>query len=86
LKKIKKDASPEISTRLKYLITSVNGDRMVKTIREFVDNNLLAMDSRALRDYVRKVQADINLTFFPDGSAKSVDIPIGLNFFWPDAI
>lgn len=86
LKKIKKDASPEISTRLKYLITSVNGDRMVKTIREFVDNNLLAMDSRALRDYVRKVQPDINLTFFPDGSEKSVDIPIGLNFFWPDAI
>jgi hypothetical protein len=38
LKKIKKDSSPEISTRLKYIITSVDGDREKKTIREFVDN------------------------------------------------
>jgi hypothetical protein len=24
------------------------------------------------------------LTFFPDGRDEKVDIPIGLNFFWPD--
>jgi hypothetical protein len=85
LKKIKKDSSPELSTRLKYIITSVNGDRTPKSIRDFVDNHLLAMDSRALREYIKKVQPDIDLTFFPDGSDKSVNIPIGLNFFWPDS-
>ena len=85
LKKIKKDSSPELSTRLKYIITSVNGDSTVKTIRDFVDNQLLAMDSRALREYIKKVQPDVDLTFFPDGSEKAVNIPIGLNFFWPDA-
>lgn len=84
LKKIKKDSSPELSTRLKYMITSVNGDTDVKTIREFVDNKLLAVDSRALREYVKKVQPDVDLTFFPEGRDKAVNIPIGLNFFWPD--
>jgi hypothetical protein len=84
LKKIKKDSSPELSTRLKYIITSVNGDTTPKVIRDFVDNHLLAMDSRALREYIKNVQPDVDLTFFPDGSEKAVNIPIGLNFFWPD--
>lgn len=85
LKKIKKDSSPQLSTRLKYIITSINEDRTPKAIRDFVDNHLLAMDSRALREYIKKVQPDIDLTFFPDGSDKAVNIPIGLNFFWPDS-
>jgi hypothetical protein len=25
------------------------------------------------------------MTFFPDGSNDKVNIPIGINFFWPDA-
>jgi hypothetical protein len=37
MKKIRPDSNPEISTRLKYIITSVDGDREKKTIREFVD-------------------------------------------------
>jgi len=84
LKKINKDNSPELSTRLKYLITSVNGERDKKDIREFVDNYLLAQDSRALREYVKEIQPDVDLTFFPDGDSNRVNIPIGLNFFWPD--
>ena len=84
LKKINKNASAELSTRLKYIITSVNGNRESKDIREFVDNMLLARDSRALREYIKEVQPDVDLTFFPDGSNQKVSIPIGLNFFWPD--
>jgi hypothetical protein len=84
LKKINKDASPELSTRLKYLITSVNGERDKKDIREFVDNYLLAQDSRALREYIREIQPDVDLTFFPDGSNDRINIPIGISFFWPD--
>ena len=38
LKKINKNASPEASTRLKYTLTSVNGETESKAIREFVDN------------------------------------------------
>lgn len=84
LKKINSNSSPELSTRLKYLITSVNGDRETKTIREFVDNHLLARDSRELRKYIKENQPDIDLTFFPEGTSTRVDIPIGVKFFWPD--
>jgi len=84
LKKINKNSSAELSTRLKYIITSVNGDRESKSIREFVDNYLLARDSRALREYIKEVQPDVDLTFIPNGSNEKVSIPVGLNFFWPD--
>jgi hypothetical protein len=84
LKKINKDNSPEISTRLKYIITSVNGERDKKDIRNFVDNYLLAKDSKALRNYIKEIQPDVDLTFFPDGSSDRVNIPIGVSFFWPE--
>jgi hypothetical protein len=84
LKKINRDSSPELSTRLKYIITSVEGKRDKKDIREFVDNYLLAQDSRALREYIKEIQPDVDLTFFPDGSDDRINIPIGISFFWPD--
>jgi hypothetical protein len=84
LKKINKDSSPEMSTRLKYMITSVEGSRDKKDIREFVDNYLLAKDARALREYIKEIQPDVDLTFFPSGGSNRVNIPIGVSFFWPD--
>jgi hypothetical protein len=84
LKKINKNSSAELSTRMKYVITSVGGNREMKDIREFVDNMFLARDSRALREYIKEVQPDVDMTFFPGGSSEKVYIPIGLNFFWPD--
>lgn len=87
LKKISKDNLPELSTRLKYMITSVEGSTERKDIREFVDNYLLAKDSRVFREYVKEIQPDINLTFdFDgiDGFEEGVNIPIGINFLWPD--
>jgi len=84
IKKINKNSSPELSTRLKYMITSVNGDTEAKNIRHFVDNVFLARDSKAFREHIREVQPDVDLTFFPDGSDTKVNIPVGLSFFWPD--
>jgi len=84
LKKINKNSSPELSTRLKYVITSIDGDNEKKTIREFVDNYLLARDSRALRENIRDTQPDVDLNVILD-SGEEVKVPIGLNFFWPDA-
>jgi len=84
LRKINKDASPELSTRLKYVITSVENDRDTKTIRNFVDNYLLAKDSRALREHIKNTQPDVDLTFTTD-SGEEVAIPVGISFFWPDA-
>ena len=88
IKKINKNLSPELTTRLKYIILSINGDYEKKTIRDFVDNYLLAPDSRALRDYIRKTQPDV-ITKFKyvnvDGVEEDIEIPITINFFWPDA-
>jgi len=84
LKKINRDNSPELSTRLKYMITSIDGNDDQKTIREFVDKHLLARDSQALRNHIKNFQPDVDLTFFPSGNSNKVTIPIGLNFFWPD--
>ena len=89
LKKISKTNTADLTTRMKHLITSVNGDRDIKSIREFVDGNFLARDARALRQYVADIMPDIDLTFdlqFQDGaSAEGVTIPIGTTFFWPES-
>jgi len=83
LKKINKNASPELSTRLKYIITSVNGETGTKEVREFVDNFLLAIDSKALRKHLRDTQPDVDLRYI-DEDGKEVSIPIGISFFWPE--
>jgi hypothetical protein len=88
LKKINKNASPDLSTRLKYMITSVNGDDDKKSVREFVDNYFLAMDTRAFRQHIKSIQPDVELNIpvtLEDGSVEDVDLPIGVTFFWPDA-
>ena len=84
LKKINREGSPELTTRLKYMITSVNGDKERKIIREFVDTAFLARDARAFREYISQIQPDVDLTFFPSGISKPVALPIGISFFWPD--
>jgi len=88
IQKINKSSSPEISTRMKYLITSVEGDTSGKTIRDFVDNYLLARDAKALRDHIVKIQPDIELKATITNEydeLEEIDVPISLNFFFPDA-
>tara|TARA_Y100001973_G_C5179678_1_gene324068 strand:+ start:137 stop:892 length:756 start_codon:yes stop_codon:yes gene_type:complete len=87
LKKLNKKSNPELSTRMKYIITSVNGDSEKKTIREFVDRGLLARDARALRTYINEIQPDSDLTFereASNGDFETLTIPITATFFWPD--
>jgi len=88
LKKLYPNDSFDLTTRLKYMITSVEGSRETKDIREFVDNYLTAQDSRAFREYYAKLMPDINLdiTVEKDGyTQEGVTVPIGINFFWPDS-
>lgn len=66
------------------MITSIDGEEDSQTIRDFVDNYLLAKDAKALRNYVKQIQPDVDLTFFPSDGENRVDIPIGLTFFWPN--
>jgi plasmid maintenance system killer protein len=87
LQKINKTAQPDVTTRLKHMITSINGSSEQKDIRAFVDNYLLAQDARELRKAYMEVNPDLNLVFKyedSEGREEEVSMPIGLNFFWPD--
>jgi hypothetical protein len=88
LKKLNKEGSFDVTTRLKYMITSVNGLTEKKDIREFVDNFLLAKDARELRRRYIAVQPDVEFKFTHTdeiGREEEVPLAIGLDFFWPDA-
>ncbi len=78
--------STEITTRLKHTIISVAGNRTSQVVRETVDR-LLSADSRALRNYISKVQPDVKLSFQHDlgKGIEEVPIPITIDFFWPSA-
>lgn len=87
LKKLDKDSSTELSTRLKYAIQAVDGNTERKIIREFVDNRFLARDSRAFREHLTKTQPDIVMEaqiMTSSGIEEGVTIPVTANFFWPD--
>jgi predicted component of type VI protein secretion system len=72
---------------LKFIITSVEGDREQSTIRNFVDNYLLARDSRSLREYIQKVQpnVDLKVPVTVSGEEEDITLPITVSFFWPES-
>jgi len=88
MKKIDPTRTYDVTTRMKYIITSIEGKREQKEIRNFVDTALLAPDARALREYYNEIQPDINMKFIPEDEnyeGEGIDIPVNLNFFWPDS-
>ena len=85
LKSLKKiGQSAEVTTRLKRVITSVNGETDRATINSFVDN-MLSKESLFLREEVAKINPDIDLTqeVEIEGETVSLDIPMTVDFFWP---
>lgn len=88
LQKVNPNESFENTTRLKHMITSINGKKDPASIRDFVDNHFLAPESRALKQYYNQISPDINteINIEKDGYTQDgVVIPVGINFFWPDA-
>lgn len=87
LKKVNSDVDTEATTRLKYMITAINGDTTKSVIWSFVDN-MLVKDARYLREQYRTIVPDVNFNIQVEcscGSSKTARLPIGSNFFWPDA-
>tara|TARA_R110002110_G_scaffold9925_2_gene48561 strand:+ start:149 stop:898 length:750 start_codon:yes stop_codon:yes gene_type:complete len=85
IKKLGTQIIPELTTRLRYLITSVDGETKQNVINAFVEN-MLSRDSLSLRQEITKVTPDIDLSQEIDieGDTVKVDIPMTVNFFWPD--
>jgi hypothetical protein len=76
-----------ISLRLKYQLTSINGDRSTKTIRDFIDSGaLLSRDSNPLRQFIASVTPDIEMkttVSLADGTETEIDVPMTAEFFFP---
>jgi hypothetical protein len=80
--------APEITTRLKYTIRSIDGDSDRLRIKNFVDGQLTAKDSLALRKFVRENTPDMDMNFDftcpACGHQTKMTVPLGANFFWPN--
>ncbi len=87
----KKDSvNTELTTRLKQLIVSVDGNTDSGFIKNFVDNELFAMDSRVLRAQIKAVAPDAPLVFSFEcphcgHEEQETEFPISAQFFWPGA-
>ena len=79
-------SSPEMTTRLKYMILSVDGDPDRGKIKTFVDN-MPSKDSMAFRKHVRENTPDIDMKFnFKCAKCEheeGMGLPLGVDFFWP---
>ena len=84
INKLGNPVSPELTTRLRHTIISVDGDTTPGKINSFV-NNMLARDSMALRKEIQRVSPDIDLKQEIEigGDTVKVDIPLAVGFFWP---
>lgn len=71
----------EVTFRLIHIISEVDGNIDEEYIKEFVTEELLAVDSFAIRTFLDIVTPDIDLVVNIEG--EEVDIPIGINFFYP---
>ena len=89
LEKLNKNSgnSFEVTTRLKYMIVSVDGNEDRGFINRWVVNSFLAKDTKAFRAYVKEISPDLDLkfTFTSDitGESEALDIPFGVSFFYP---
>ena len=77
-----------ITTKMKYQITSVNGDGDKALIGRFVES-MNVRDSRAYRKYLEDTEPDMDMN--QDfkcpmcGHSGEVQIPITVGFFWPES-
>jgi predicted RNA-binding Zn-ribbon protein involved in translation (DUF1610 family) len=87
--KVNKERSVETTTRLKYIIQSINGEDDKAVIRKFIENEMVSRDTLALRSHIRENIPDLKMSF--PYSCKNcefsgdVDIPMTIQFFWPSS-
>ena len=88
LEKISKSRSSELTTRLKTMLLSVDGNSEKEYIINFVENEFLSRDSLAFRKHLSTITPDMDMTTtIVDSSGKETEvvIPITVRFFWPSS-
>ena len=90
VKKINRgDAKADFTTRLKYMILAVDGERDQKIIRDFVDREFLAKDSFEFRKHLKVISPDVDMSYPFQcencGRDSETKVPMTVQFFWPNA-
>ena len=80
------EISPELTTRLRHVIISVDGKNDDAT-KNAMAQNMLARDSLHFRKELDRIAPDIVLKqeIEIEGETVEVDIPMTVSFFWPGA-
>ena len=78
----------EVTTRLAYMILSVDGNRDKENIRNFCDV-IPARDSLEFKKHIQKVSPGLDMFFKFECTEcghkeDRVEVPLGVNFFWPN--
>jgi hypothetical protein len=85
----KNGTSPEITTRLKKMIYSVDGNIDRTVINKYIDGEMLSKDSLSLRNHVKDITPDVDMTFdficTNCSHTERMGIPLSVSFFWPNA-
>ena len=86
LKKVSSSIVKTMTSRMKRIIVSVDGNSEKQHINDFVDKELLSVDALAIRKYINSINPDIVMTTlatFPDGREEEVAVELTAQFFWP---
>ena len=79
----------DLSTRMKCMIVSIDGNSERPYINNFVDNELFAQDSKFLREQIKQKTPDLDMTFVftsnVTGESQVMEVPMDVSFFWPRA-
>lgn len=89
LQKIKNASTSDVTTRLRYIITAVNGNNDKAEIKKFVENELTSRDSFELRKQVKERTPDVDMNFDfkceQCNHEERIGVPLTVQFFWPDS-
>ena len=87
-KLFKNGNTSELTTRFKFIITSVDGNTDKAEIRKFVENELTSRDSLSFRTYMKEVSPEVDSSFNfvceYCANEERMGIPITVSFFWPN--
>ena len=83
------NVDPEVTTRMKRAILSVDGNSDKNSINGFVENEFLSRDSLAFRNHLTKTTPDVDMEYLFTcelcGFEQEVTVPMTVQFFWPTA-
>jgi hypothetical protein len=77
----------DVTTRFRYMIISVDGNSDRGFVNRWVQNQFLAKDTKAFRAHIKDMSPDMDMRYIftsdITGESEALDIPFGINFFYP---